>query len=129
MEWPLEWPLHLWEVLREELTVLRKPTEELPKEPFDYIGRTKSYQFSSEDIVDISMLATQIAARKPELTNPPIEDQLLPYIKQLEDFEKLAPKQQAEQKEQTEQAALAVLNELLKTRNLGEAFLNVPKAR
>src|ERR1700691_4483877 len=105
----MDWPLHLWQVLLDELVAFEKTPPEQP-DPFPYLG---------EDIDELSLLATQIAARKPDLTKLITDAPFAAKIDQL----KLAPNAG------TEQIALEVLNQLLKTPNLGNAFLNVPIAR
>src|SRR5258708_18324938 len=104
----MEWPLHLWQVLRDELLAFHKEPPEQP-DPFPY---------SREDIDELSLLATQIAARKPDLTKLITDAPFAARIDQL-DREKREPN------DHTEKTALEVLNQLLKTRNLAQPFLNV----
>ena len=112
----MEWPLHLWQVLRDELAALRGAPAERTQDPFLY---------SREDIDDLSLLATQIAARKPELTAVCADAPFAANIEQLAQLarDKLAPNAG------TEETALEVLNQLLTTPNLDQAFLNVPMSR
>ena len=109
----MEWPLHLWQVLRDELSALNRSTDKLPQDPFKY---------SPNEIDNLSLLATQIAARKPDLTKLNTDAPFAANIEQL-DREKGAPT------DQTEKTALEVLNHLLKAPNLGQAFDNVPLGR
>jgi Patatin-like phospholipase len=109
-----EWPLHLWQVLWDELVAFQK---KLPEAPL-----TDPFLYSHEDIDSLSLLLTQIAARKPELTKIIADAPFAAKIDQL-DPEKGTPNAG------TEQTALDVLNQLLKTKNLGDAFLNVPIGR
>jgi hypothetical protein len=109
----MDWPLHLWQVLRDELAALRGAPAAPPHDPFLY---------SREDIDDLSLLAKQIAAREPELKAVCADAPFAANIEQLAS-EKLAPNAG------TEKTALEVLNQLLKTPNLYQAFLNVPLSR
>ncbi len=109
----MEWPLHLWQVLSEELVAFEKAPADLPPDPF---------QYSENDIDQLSLLATQIAARKPDLTKLITDAPFAARIDQL-DREKLEPN------DDTKKTALEVLNQLLTTPNLGNAFHNVPIAR
>jgi hypothetical protein len=108
----MEWPLHLWQVLREELAALNGTTAP-PRDPFTY---------STEDIADLSLLAKQTAAHKPELTAVCTDAQFATDVALL-DRDQLAPSAE------TKEAALRVLDRLLKCQNLGRAFLNLPLGR
>ena len=109
----MDWPLHLWQVLREELAALRGTPSAPPHDPFLY---------SQEDIDDLSLLATRIAARATELKEVCTDSQFVANLEQVA-REKAAPT------EGTAETALKVLNQLLTTPNLGRAFLNIPLSR
>jgi Patatin-like phospholipase len=110
----MEWPLHLWQVLRDELAAFGKDAPAKPAtNPFDY---------EHKDIENLSLLATRIASRKPDLTKLITDTPFAAKMDQL-DREKLAPNAG------TEQTALDVLNQLLKTPNLGNAFGNIPMSK
>jgi hypothetical protein len=112
----MEWPLHLWQVLREELAALQDPPAEHPQDQFLY---------STEDIDDLSLLVKQIAAHEPELKAVCTAARFATNLEQLAQLvrDNHAPN------EGTKETALEVLNQLLTTPNLGQAFLNVPMSR
>jgi hypothetical protein len=109
----MEWPLHLWQVLRDELAAFQGAPASPPQDPLEYERR---------DIDELSLLATRIASRKPDLTKLITDAPFAARIDQL-DPEKGAPTAG------TEQTALEVLNQLLRTRNLGTAFRNIPMSK
>ena len=121
----MEWPLHLWQVLREELAALReaKADGEKTDAPIDAAPPPDPFVYSREDIDDVSLLAKQIAARELELKAvcAAAADKIVKIAQIARD--KLAPNAG------TEETALNVLNQFLTTPNLYQAFLNVPLSR
>jgi len=107
----MDWPLHLWQVLRDELAAFGKETPDAPP--------TDPFLYCAKDIDELSLLATRIASRKPDLTKIIADAPFAAKIDQL-DPEKGAPNAG------TEQTAIEVLNQLLKTPNLYRAFGNIP---
>ena len=109
----MEWPLHLWQVLRDELAAFQGASASQAQDPFEY---------EHKDIDELSLLATRIASRKPDLTKF-ITD--APFASKIDKLDR----EKNEPTDATEQTALEVLNQLLKTPNLYQAFGNIPMSK
>ncbi len=131
----MEWPLPLWQVLREELAELKETAVPpvLPDAREDGSRRPPAadanhYQFSSEDIVDISLLANRIVEREHELQKVCAAPEFAARIDAIKTiFPPVGPP--APWHEVAEVQAIAVLNQLLTTKNLYLAFANFPESQ